>query len=396
MLILPLRKCCFDEHTNARWNIQGIFTDLMTPPDKGELVFSAKSEMWTDLSRGKRPSDNFLDPAHGAINGMGQGVMSDGEYLQKFQDWTERYSRRFTAEELSAYPEPLIGRPKIVEYNGYRASIPYIKNFALAKFLADIVQNGSRIMEIGAGYGGMAEIFMRMRPVAEYAIVDLPEVLPLSHYFLTSTHPNAKLKFVEADKLDLVKERYDVILNFSSFGEMPRATAQAYVKWSMDHLTPNGRLVSFNSYARTPSGVQRYSDYGFHHHHVSAIYAQPDVAGAFHDQHLVLIVKNGAPTFTADHLNRAAFYVSIGLHDDLDSGNTEAMELMAEAVMAHLFRRSLFREYLQIGHSVLARGFAGFLTGQRPDGTPDYLWREIVQAGKRRIWRRFGKARSAM
>ena len=130
------------------------------------------------------------------------GKIKAQQHEQRFKDWVERYRSSVSTGELQKYPEPEVGSPRILEYLGYRASVPYLKNFALAKHIAKLIDiPNPRIAEIGAGYGGMAEILMRTLPVKSFTVIDLPEVLPLSKFYLTECHPGKQLEFLTPDAI---------------------------------------------------------------------------------------------------------------------------------------------------------------------------------------------------
>jgi hypothetical protein len=352
-------------------------------------IFEQKSEMWEQLSQDKTVSEGFLDPSDNTTHGIGMGRMSDEQYLGRFKDWVERYARTVSPEDLLRFPESSVGNPRIVEHAGYRASVPYLKNFALAKFIATLIDTPNpRMLEIGAGYGGMADVLMRFLTVKSYTIVDLPKVLPLSRYYLTHTHPDKTLEFREPSRMG--DDHYDVVINTASFGEMPRETARNYVSWAMKH---SGSVISHNSVKRTPSGVTRHSEYGFHHHRIERVIAQPDIAGAYHGQHLVLVVKAGEPNMSAERLDHMQVSVNLGLHEDLNAGNEEAMEAMHRAASAWFFRGKALRRFLSTGKSMLARAYAAMLL-DRPIEAPEYIRRRVLQGGKQAVLQQFKKALS--
>lgn len=350
-------------------------------------ILSKKSEMWETLSKHKTIESDFLSPDKATTHGIGLGKFSEEAYIQRFKDWVERYQKTVSAKDLIDYPESEIGRPKIVEHNGYRASVAYIKNFALAKHISRLIDiPNPRILEIGAGYGGMAEILHRLMPIQSYTIVDLEEVLPLSECYLSNTHPESALEFRTPENIG--EDSYDVVINTASFGEMPKDVAQAYIHWAMTHSKV---LISHNSVKRTPSGVKRHSEYGFHKYHIEKIVAQPDVAGAFHDQHLLLVVRPGDANISADTLDRFQTYISLGLHEDFDSKNQDALDSMLAAAQSYFFRKKHLLDFMAKGKSMLARAYAARLLGQ-PIDAPEYIKREILKHPKRKILKRMKKA----
>lgn len=346
--------------------------------DDSHILLGRKSDLWEMLSKNKEISDDFLDPRKGTTWGFGgKPPSSEEEYAQRFRDWVERYKGRVSPEDLCNYPEPNVGSPCILEYEKYRASVLYIKNFALAKFITSLIPiRNPKILEIGAGYGGMAEVLMRLRPIASYSVVDLPEVLPLSKYYLTQTHPDQKLHFFEPDSLQ--DEQYDIVINTLSFGEMPEETAKAYIDWTMRH---SKYLISINSVKRTPQGVKKYSDYGFHKYTIEKILPQPDISGAFNAQHLVLLVKPGPANISAAELNRMQTLMDLGLQEDVSDNNEEAIKAMYLSFTRPFFRKKYLKKYLKVGKSILGRAYATMLLG-KPVEAPGYLQRELEAVGK--------------
>lgn len=341
-----------------------------------------KSEMWQQLSRNKIITNDFLNPENVTTHGIGMGRMSAKQYEQRFKDWVARYKDSVSPEELANYSEPVVGAPRVLEHLGYKASVPYLKNFALAKHIAKLIdKSNARILEIGAGYGGMAYILMQMLSVKSYTVIDLPEVLPLSKFYLTECHPGCELEFRTPDNIG--NGEYDFVINTASFGEMPKETAQEYVSWAMQH---SSALISHNSVRRTPSGVRKHSEYGFQKYFIDSIVAQPDVGGAFNAQHMLLRVRPGAPNITADKLDLMQAYVSLGMHEDLNGGNDAAIEQMVAAASRWFLRNKYLNEYMKLGRSMLARAYASRLLDQ-PINAPDYIGRELLAASKFKLVR---------
>ncbi len=354
-------------------------------------MFGEKSIMWKELSQGKTVSPDFLNPSKAAAIGIGMSVTDEAEYTKQFESWVERYKHHVSPQDLDLYPEPAAGQPLIINHLGYKASVPYIKNLSLAKIVFELENRRNlRILEIGAGYGGMAEILTRMLTPASYTIIDLPEMLQLSTYYLREIHPDANYDFRKPENIDSL-DKFDLILNFSSFGEMPAKTAQAYVSFAMNHLATDGMLISHNSVKRTPDGVKKASEFGFQNYHIAKILPAKTIGGALYDQHLILCVKNGLPNITADRLNQLQSFAGLGLQEEISSSKDDAMLIMYKAVRSPFFRNRYLREYLKIGKSKLARAFAQFLLGEEIEA-PEYLKSQIIKAGKRGVLRKLKAA----
>jgi hypothetical protein len=253
--------------------------------------------------------------------GMPLGGPPDLEtYREQFCTWVHRAQGRFSPAELSAWPEPSIGSPTIVEYQGYRASVLYIKNFAQAFFVRKLVEKhrkksqGLRMLEIGAGFGGVGEILLRMGVVSRYTVVDLPENLFLSAQYLPLAYPGRSavvcdrmrpetfgvhdLRFVFPNDITLLEEEFDLVLNTASLGEMVASTARAYITWVSQHLSDGGLFISHNAsnVRNAPEVVQRQSEYGYDQFTFERVYAPNTLqAGPVDAQHLVLVLSKLRP-----------------------------------------------------------------------------------------------------
>lgn len=95
--------------------------------------------------------------------------------------------------------------------------------------------NIEHVLEIGAGFGRTAQALIKLvENLAEYTIVDIPEVLSLSRRYLEKVlrkDEYAKINFINAaslrqDGYDF--NRVDLVINIDSFQEMPEETILYY------------------------------------------------------------------------------------------------------------------------------------------------------------------------
>jgi hypothetical protein len=135
--------------------------------------------------------------------------------------------------------------------------------------LADAMERhaaGTRVVEIGAGYGAMAYALLTLRPdVEHYAVVDLPIVNVLQGYFLAKAlgaeqvslfgEPPARLAVVPNHALDTVPTPCDVVVNKDSMPEMPEAAMLDYLRWTKAECT--GLFFSYNQEAQASFGGER-------------------------------------------------------------------------------------------------------------------------------------------
>jgi hypothetical protein len=65
-------------------------------------------------------------------------------------------------------------------------------------------------------------------------------------------------------------------------------------------------------------------------------------------------------------------YVSLGMHEDLNSGSEAAIGKMVAAFSGLLPRKKYLVQYMEIGSSMLAKAYASRLLG-RTINAPDYI-----------------------
>jgi putative sugar O-methyltransferase len=147
------------------------------------------------------------------------------------------------------------------EYDGQKFNIDTLKfhemHLALKKFgVLDFElpeQFRGRVVEIGGGWGGFAETFLRRFPNAKYTIVDLPEVLIFSSTFLSTWYPDKKLHIFgnESSEDDLYDAdillisnsdaallpksiQFELLINSVSFQEMTSKQVREYISFGME------------------------------------------------------------------------------------------------------------------------------------------------------------------
>jgi SAM-dependent methyltransferase len=318
--------------------------------------FGEMSQIWDAYLEGRTnfpkfdEFEVFLRHDSRFVSGIGMplgGRPDKTAYLEHFQTWRQRVENQFEPEDLAQWPEPVLGSPTIVEDKGYRASVLYIKNFAQAHLFRRIVERhhahpkGLRLLEIGAGYGGVAEILLRMGIAKSCTVVDLPENLFLAAQFLQLSHPGLSgavcdrarpetfrghdLRFVFPNDLPLLDDAFDLIINANSLGEMPAATAKAYVEWISRHISDGGLFISHNAVRVRPDTeiVQRHSDFGYDRFGFVRIYLPTPIAGPLSGHHIVTVLGRlrGAPLPLSfwRKLDYFSALLNFGLTDEMET-----------------------------------------------------------------------------
>jgi putative sugar O-methyltransferase len=135
----------------------------------------------------------------------------------------------------------------LVEIDGKKFSYQTLTSFSY--FLQILNLKPSKldiVVEIGAGIGELARIFITTRTVRKYIIVDIPPTLAFSQHFLSTVLPIEKIEFFDPNRtsIDLSGDwlccfltpdqlthipNFDLGLNTVSFGELTQNLVDSYI-----------------------------------------------------------------------------------------------------------------------------------------------------------------------
>lgn len=150
--------------------------------------------------------------------------------------------------------EPKIGNPFNITYKGKLISQDLCNSVYEFYSIMDQIENTKikEIVEIGAGYGRTAYVFLKMLPSVKYTVIDIPPALFVSQWYLKNTFPGQKvfyyrkfdsfkkikrefeasrIRFLIADQIKLLPKKYfDLVINISSLHEMRRSQIKFYLQ----------------------------------------------------------------------------------------------------------------------------------------------------------------------
>ncbi len=163
-------------------------------------------------------------------------------------------------EIFNRLDEPLVGNPFTVEYRGKKLSQD-LCNSVHELYSATKTQDMSKInnvVEIGAGYGRLAYVFLKTLSKINYTIIDIPPALFVSQWYLSKIFPSSeiffyrrfksyqeikkeyessRIRFLMADQIELLpRKSVDLMINISSLHEMKREQIKNFIS-EMDRLT---------------------------------------------------------------------------------------------------------------------------------------------------------------
>jgi putative sugar O-methyltransferase len=199
---------------------------------------------------------------------------------------------------LDRLEEPALGKPLVVRYRGRRISQDLANStlefYAIAEAMNREDPGPKGIIELGAGYGRLAWLYLAAFPGTRYVIVDIPPALALAQTYLTRQFPDrptfrfrsfdryadiatelesAQLGFLTPNQLELLPPQgVAAFVNISSLHEMKPDQIDAYVRlidrhtegffytkqWRIWTNPADGVTLSQADYPVLPNWVQRY------------------------------------------------------------------------------------------------------------------------------------------
>ncbi|HIP12826.1 MAG TPA: putative sugar O-methyltransferase [Arcobacter sp.] len=187
---------------------------------------------------------------------------------------------------LSSLSDSTAGNHLCINYRGKKLSKELIYHGIIAH---DIVKNvplpskGKReiILDIGAGFGGTARLLHYYREDSSQILVDLPETLLLTAYYLKDNFPHKKIALLEdiiddLEDFNKIIEEYDFILvppfvltyikdqsidlvmNTTSLGFMSEKYLNYYLEHAAKILKDGGYFYSLNSTKSVDGGIGSY------------------------------------------------------------------------------------------------------------------------------------------
>lgn len=224
-----------------------------------------KSDLWKDIL-GKRANlpdadrlVNFL--SNNASYGYGNNLEVDSQ--EKFERFILSLVPEIPMNFLESIKEPDFGNPLRYKYGKkIYYSMVFLQNMATTFQIKQLpLKKNLRILEIGAGFGAVAYQLHQILDIKKYTIIDIPESLYLSYFYLSeNTGKDAQFaiekkiergfEFVLPNQLDLIDPGFDLIINTISLGEMTLPMVETYKKLISTHLNETGYFFSINTHGK--------------------------------------------------------------------------------------------------------------------------------------------------
>jgi len=109
--------------------------------------------------------------------------------------------------------EPEVGHPFVIRHRGHAISQDLcnsIHEFYSATVDSDRTQPGTRVAELGAGYGRLGQVFLSALPGSSYTVIDIPPALYVSQRYLGEVFSDRKIfAFRDFQTFDEVREEFE-------------------------------------------------------------------------------------------------------------------------------------------------------------------------------------------
>lgn len=204
-----------------------------------------------------------------------------------------RYGRKIRKELLASISESSAGNYLSINYQGKKLSEQLLQNMVVANDIIEHVpfsqEQRNRVLDIGVGFGGSTRILSYYTPNTTHILLDLPETLFLTAYYLKYNFPHKKIALLEdiypqLDRFDEIIDEYDfiiippfvldyippqsidLVMNAASLAFMSKEYLDYYLKAINQVLKEGGYFYSLNTTEDNPWGI------GSHHWDYQANY----------------------------------------------------------------------------------------------------------------------------
>lgn len=155
---------------------------------------------------------------------------------------------------LKRLDEPKIGNPLLVDYKGKLISQDLCNSVYEFYTITNNIKlpKQIKIAELGAGYGRVGYVFLKIFSAASYCVIDIPPALFIAQHYLSKVFPREKIfKFRHFDTFEEVKDEFtrsriqflmphqiellpkkyfDLFINISSLHEMSNSQIKNYLR----------------------------------------------------------------------------------------------------------------------------------------------------------------------
>ncbi len=196
-----------------------------------------------------------------------------------------RYAKKINKEILASISESYAGENYCASYRGNRLSEKILFHSLIVDDITKNInfnkENRNIIFDIGSGYGGLDRVLYNYIPNSCFILLDLPETLILTSYFIKYNFPDKKIALLDdiIDKIDqfekliqeydfiiippsiaknIPNESIDLVINSASLAFMSKEYLEYYLKHINRTLKKDAYFYSLNSEKNSKWGIGFY------------------------------------------------------------------------------------------------------------------------------------------
>jgi putative sugar O-methyltransferase len=146
------------------------------------------SDFWRKIldNRNNFPEGDALREFFRFDYAKGYGTILGDTPEKTFRMLVDTFVKDTPKDFLLEFREPDFGHPQIFNYQDLNFSITYLQNIPTTYRIQCLpLGKQLRVLEIGAGYGGVAQQLHQILDIKKYTIIDLPESLYISYFYLS-------------------------------------------------------------------------------------------------------------------------------------------------------------------------------------------------------------------
>ncbi len=207
------------------------------------------------------------------------------EFNDAVATWLQQHLAQHFDVEIGSLPDDLVEldivpAATIIRRGNRKLSPDLLRYVIYAMQLRDIWpppgETKANVLEIGSGYGGFARTLKCFHPDTRFWLADIPESLHCAEIYLRAAFPDATIAWQEVGAAETAHEadfclvpvvdapqvlagkHFDLAINVWSFGEMPNAFVNAWMKLVQQDCQVDW-LFTINSFMApvTPASVAR-------------------------------------------------------------------------------------------------------------------------------------------
>ena len=255
--------------------------------DDSKLYINTRSSHWDEwYEKNKKffKLENLINFRNNRVLSAGlDDSINIGSKLDLYE-FLENFDSDFLKKNL---PNKNVGNcDNTIKLLGYYFDFGIIHHLKWYEKIESYINNNSKIIEIGGGFGSLARIIIKNKNI-KYFLIDLPEANLQSNFYLQNHFPDKKIfnyldfknKNIENEienydifilppnAIKILTEKnffFDFVINSRSFMEMKKETIVGYFNFIQKKTNIDGYFLNINRYSKSVVGEDiKFKDYPY-------------------------------------------------------------------------------------------------------------------------------------